>query len=147
MSHTLFVYGTLRHPEVRRAVLKEDVPASHCIQAFLAGHAVMAVAGTHYPLIEARPKQADIEDVEGLILTGLTDAQIDALDRFEGADYRRFEVQVVLADGTHRQSDIYRTINPLKTDGPWVYDKWLAAGGLEAFLADELDPDGVKRPE
>ncbi len=83
----LLAYGTLMWPEVLEVVIgrcMEGVPAT------LHGYLRLRVTGELYPAIVP----AEREDVEGILYTGLTDADFRHLDRFEGEAYDRVEVQV-----------------------------------------------------
>ncbi|SFC68170.1 gamma-glutamylcyclotransferase family protein [Streptomyces aidingensis] len=77
----LFVYGTLRFPEVLRALLgrvPERVPAA------VRGWRAAALDGRAYPGLV--PRAAAV--TEGALLRGLAAADWAVLDRFEGDEYR-----------------------------------------------------------
>ncbi|HET6636159.1 MAG TPA: gamma-glutamylcyclotransferase family protein [Streptomyces sp.] len=76
----LFVYGTLRFPQVLQALLGR-VPDSRAGTA--AGWRTAALAGRVYPgLVPAADATA-----EGLLLTGVSPGERERLDEFEGAAY------------------------------------------------------------
>jgi gamma-glutamylcyclotransferase (GGCT)/AIG2-like uncharacterized protein YtfP len=85
--NTLFVYGTLQDPGICRVLLGR-MPES--AWAALDGYVRLAVRGEAYPAMV--PKTAG--RVEGLVLTGLSEAEMAALDVYEGDEYRRGEVDV-----------------------------------------------------
>ncbi|GAA2435489.1 gamma-glutamylcyclotransferase family protein [Streptomyces macrosporus] len=87
----LFVYGTLRFPEVLRALLGR-VPAR--TPADVAGWRAAPLEGRLYPgLVPAE------ETVTGLLLEDLTPAEWRVLDAFEGDEYDRR--RLALTDGRH----------------------------------------------
>lgn len=99
--HRVFSYGTLRQPEVQRALYGREVPTT---ADALPGHrldwvtitddAVIATSGSdRHPILHPG---AQTDAVDGAYLD-LTDAELAATDRYEVADYARREV--VLASG------------------------------------------------
>ena len=95
MANALFVYGTLRDPEICTRLLGR-MPES--APALLHGHVRLAVRGEPYPAIV--PDGA--RTVDGLLLTGLSTAELVALDGYEGDEYRRIEVSVKTDAGLAR---------------------------------------------
>ncbi|MEW2353183.1 gamma-glutamylcyclotransferase family protein [Spirillospora sp. NPDC029432] len=85
----LFVYGTLRFPEVLEALLGRVPRLS---PARVRGWSVRALAGEVYPGMVAEPGAA----AEGVLIIGLDPAERDLLDAFEGEPY---EVVAVPLDG------------------------------------------------
>ncbi|MES1227129.1 MAG: gamma-glutamylcyclotransferase family protein [Armatimonadota bacterium] len=91
----LFVYGTLRQPEVQRAVFGRPVEG---VEATLFGwkidtitisdERVLALSGTNIHRV-LRPGGAT-DRVDGMILT-LTQTELQAADEYETNDYKRMK--------------------------------------------------------
>lgn len=99
----LFSYGTLRQPEVQRALFGREVASApdaltgYALSTVLIGDpAVVETSGLEEHLIVS--ETGDPADrVEGIVLT-LTPAELAAADAYETADYAR--VTVTLSSGT-----------------------------------------------
>jgi len=89
----LFAYGTLMFPEVRRALIGDDLPTA---PVELAGYARYTVRHPHlapFPAIVPRPDR----EVTGVLLYDLDAVARDALDQFERIDaglYRKVVLSV-----------------------------------------------------
>ncbi|KAI1814798.1 AIG2-like family-domain-containing protein [Poronia punctata] len=96
-THTAFFYGTLMAPEVFFTVCyrgaTNDVGLLRSLHKFqpaiLHGYCRRRVMQADYPGIVADPDH----EVRGMIVTGLTDANMYHLDQFEGREYVRKEVK------------------------------------------------------
>ncbi len=86
-EHTLFVYGSLLSPEVLELVIGRVAEAE---TAVLKGYACYYVEGATFPAIiqEAGAR------TNGKLLSGLSDGEIAALDRYEDTFYQRLSVKV-----------------------------------------------------
>ncbi|MCD0452383.1 gamma-glutamylcyclotransferase [Actinocorallia sp. API 0066] len=84
----LFVYGTLRFPEVLDALLGRVPPTS---PASASGWRVAALPGAAYPGLVAAQGTA-----RGLLLHGLSAAELDVLHAYEDDDYT---VETIALDG------------------------------------------------
>lgn len=114
----LFAYGTLRDPDVLRAVLGR-VPATDA-GARMHGHVALTVVGDSYPILVPRAGAV----TPGSILAGLGAADWLALDRYEGPGYRRLPVRVSTADGMVA-ADAYFPLRGLRaTDAAWDLADW-----------------------
>ncbi len=105
-SRPLFVYGSLRDPEVRTMLLGPHPGLTTC-PAVLPGYARQTVPGFGYPFVV--PADADAQ-VVGELLLGLTDEDLARLDDYEDLDaglYERVSVLVETADG-QRDAWTYR---------------------------------------
>jgi gamma-glutamylcyclotransferase (GGCT)/AIG2-like uncharacterized protein YtfP len=95
----LFVYGSLRDPDIRRFVLgHSDVTT---MPATLAGHVVERVPSFDFPFLV--PTDDDTSQVEGELLLGLTAGDYVMLDSYEDTDhglYVRARVRLQTADGS-----------------------------------------------
>lgn len=98
--HKLFTYGTLQHPEVMRVVTGKTFPTQH---ARLEGYSLHRLRGLSYPGIRLRPKAC----VDGLLHTGLSGSDLEALDAFEDAFYRRLGLSVTTSTGAKHQAQVY----------------------------------------
>jgi gamma-glutamylcyclotransferase (GGCT)/AIG2-like uncharacterized protein YtfP len=79
-SEGLFVYGTLRFPEVLRVLLGR-VPELR--PARVVGWRARALPGAVYPGLVADPQG----EADGLLMTGLREAEWRLLDAYEGESY------------------------------------------------------------
>ncbi|GAA6006759.1 hypothetical protein JCM11491_003171 [Sporobolomyces phaffii] len=145
MSHTLYFYGTLCVPQVLERVLDHAVDSLEIRDALLHGHVRLRVKGQDYPgLVTAReaehvpgftaPRHSDA-GVQGVVVSGLTDADVAALDEFEGTEYARGQCHPVsLGDSSKTFPDTiyYRWVAPLSDLAP---EAWT----LSEFLRDALD--------
>ena len=138
----LFIYGTLQHEDVRSAVLGHDGDDHHFVPATLPDHAVYHVAGTAYPMIVAEPGAV----AHGLLWYGLSAADYQRLDRFEGAHYQRHPVQIMPAEGADIIiAELYQPDLILPQGDRWDYRHWTVSG-LSQFLEVDFDLDGVRSP-
>ncbi len=88
-THRLFAYGTLQVPEVLEAVSgvrRRGVPA------LLAGFRCFRVPGKPYPAIVSQAASS----VRGLLYEGLSGAELELLDYYEGELYERRELPVTV---------------------------------------------------
>ncbi|MFB8274703.1 gamma-glutamylcyclotransferase family protein [Nocardia colli] len=89
-GHSLFVYGTLRFPEVLK-VLIDRVP--NLVTAVAPGWRVAALPGRLYPGLVPEPDTL----AHGLLLTGLTLGEWEILDAFEDDEYDLRAIQLAAA--------------------------------------------------
>ena len=131
----LFVYGTLRDPELLSAVLGR--PATG-LAAAAPGFAAVHYPGRIYPALVRRPGAA----TAGLILTNLTPFELDLLDAFEGEEYRRAVVPVMIDEELH-EAFAYLPAVPVRNQPDWSLETWQETHkarvlGSEKASADEL---------
>ncbi len=110
----LFAYGTLIFPEVMEAVLNRRPPMR---PAALEDHAALQVRGAPYPGLAPRPGVR----AAGILWEGLSEADLAALDAYEGDGFTRRAVEVVCR-GTRRPALVYVPApgrEPELTGAPW----------------------------
>jgi gamma-glutamylcyclotransferase (GGCT)/AIG2-like uncharacterized protein YtfP len=100
MPCNIFTYGSLMFPAVWGQVVRD--PYRSC-KATLKGHARYAIADASYPGVIKQPDAV----VEGILYLDVGSADVARLDAFEGKEYRRVAVQVVLADGAQVDAQAY----------------------------------------
>ena len=128
----LFVYGTLRDPDVRRLVLGRPVEPADALPATAPGLAAVFYPGRTYPALVAVPDGA----APGTLLTGLSPADLAVLDAFEGPEYARRPVEVIV-NGGPRAADVYWPATGIAADAPrWRLAEWVSRHKA-AFLAAE----------
>ncbi|MFM8637365.1 MAG: gamma-glutamylcyclotransferase family protein, partial [Betaproteobacteria bacterium] len=98
---TCFTYGSLMWPDIMARVCGREVLALQHTQAWLLGHVRHPVRGQDYPGLVP---QSGAQALQGVLYTGLTPQDLQRLDTFEGQEYERVPVEVVLE-------------NPATTDG------------------------------
>lgn len=139
MAPPLFVFGTLRHDALRRAVAGSALPGT---PAVLPGHAVARALGPDgapqpFPILTPRPGAG----AEGLLLA--PDAEQQArLDLYERLFRYRPEPVEVLSDGQTVSALVYRAEEESWAAGPdWEIDAWardwaaLRTGAAEEVMA------------
>lgn len=120
MTLPLFLFGTLCHPPLLEAVVGKT-PHATCKPAVLPGFSVTAVSGGRFPVISAEAGAA----AAGVVLSGLTEADCEALDYYE-AIFEYTLQPVVLEHGMAARAY-------LPPQGRWhCTDLW----DLEAWLRD-----------
>ncbi len=122
----LFAYGTLMWPEVITAVIGR-CPAGE--PAMLPGYRRLRVKGEHYPVIVRSAGDA----VEGIVYCGLTAAEFERLDAFEGEEYDRIAVSIgQVKASVYVLSEEWKHI---ADSMPW-FPEQLSAEHLAAFCAE-----------
>ncbi|PPR00792.1 hypothetical protein CVT24_000757 [Panaeolus cyanescens] len=105
MSRIAFFYGTLMHPRILQRVIKNDGVHLECCPAVLTDFTRHKVKGADYPglipyskgkTLFDHPLTTEEKSVRGTVVKGLTEADLEALDRFEGDEYIRRPVQAHL---------------------------------------------------
>ncbi|SDG02338.1 NUDIX domain-containing protein [Sulfitobacter delicatus] len=116
----LFIYGSLRHLPLLEIVLGREASQIELSPAVLPGYRVSAAAEGPFPTIAAE----NGAQAGGLLIRGLSDADIARLDFYEGAfDYDL--VPLTLADG--QGAEVYLPQpGRWQADGPWSLAQWEA---------------------
>ncbi|KAK4143713.1 AIG2-like family-domain-containing protein [Dichotomopilus funicola] len=166
-TYTAFFYGTLMAPEVFYSVCygRKEVPpsiaAQHTFQpALLHNYCRRRVRYADYPGIIEDPRH----DVFGILATGLTRANMQKLDYFEGSQYERRKVKVSLLDkvgdahgegnveGEERETEVYVFLEERDLESKeWDLEEfrrdkmkyWTRAG----HTFDDCDPDNPAKVE
>jgi len=127
----LFVYGTLRDPDILAAVLGRRSVAG--VTAVLHGYRAVLYPGRSYPaLAPARGWSA-----AGLLIAGLLPEDFAALDAFETQEYRREPVRVETAAGP-AEAQTYMPAVEIGADAPeWTLEEWTLRHKA-AMLSGEL---------
>ncbi|KAI8657652.1 putative gamma-glutamylcyclotransferase [Fusarium keratoplasticum] len=122
-DNTAFFYGTLMAPEVFFSVCYGDKNPPKVIKdlhtftpAILEGYCRHRVQFADYPGVIAEKGHT----VLGIYATGLTDANVQKLDNFEGSEYTKTAVQVKLmkkdgdktSEGERKETSVYVFNNP-----------------------------------
>lgn len=102
----LFCYGTLCAPNTIRAVIGR-VPAARL--AVLPNYACYRVSGKPYPGVVADQSSS----TEGLLYSGLTDAELKKLDVYEGGEYLRQRQNITIFPSRQSLQAWVYVIHPL----------------------------------
>ncbi|NQV60512.1 MAG: gamma-glutamylcyclotransferase [Alphaproteobacteria bacterium] len=142
-SQNFFFYGTLIDPDVRRLVLGADPAEGDGLAAWLPGFTVRYVPRARYPALLAKPGAR----APGIVVAGLSNGQARALDRYEGAGYRR-EVRLVRgADGRRVAAMVYLPMSHLLTiPRPWSYETWRKRDKMHFLRTSGLSNHLRQRP-
>jgi hypothetical protein len=129
----LFVYGTLRDPDLLMAVLGRLLLPGTVHAARAPGFRVVEYPGRSYPGITRVPGAA-----EGLLITGISPFERDLLDAWEGGEYRRTPIAAMLADEPElHEADAYVPAIALPTDAhDWSLSRWQAEHKARALVID-----------
>jgi gamma-glutamylcyclotransferase (GGCT)/AIG2-like uncharacterized protein YtfP len=122
--NTCFTYGSLMCEDIFAAVTGLDARG---VDARLDGYSRHPVIGTDYPGI----RLATASSVPGRLYFDLPPLAIERLDRFEGDEYRREAVSVVLADGSQSDAWVYvfdSAQHQRLGDTAWDFDRFLRSG-------------------
>ena len=124
----VFVYGSLMYLPVWGQVVKGVYP---CLNAVAQGYQRHAVPGETYP---AMIENADAQ-VQGLVWLNLRPDDVKRLDAFEGPEYERREIEVLLnTSGDTMKAEAYIWLNPsVLTAELWSISRF-EAEGMQAFL-------------
>ena len=132
MSSHVFTYGSLMFPQVWSRVVRGNYRS---VQARLDGHVRLEVKGETYPGMIARPGAM----VGGVLYFDVSPADIDALDAFEGSEYRRETVRVVLASGETVEAGTYLYLLPQKlSESPWRPEGFQMARFIDSYCRGKL---------
>ncbi|SFZ85396.1 Gamma-glutamyl cyclotransferase, AIG2-like [Devosia enhydra] len=132
----LFVYGTLRDPELLMRLLGRPVPHTALLPAAAPGWRAVALARHPWPVLARSPGHA----AEGLLVLGLTAFERDLLDAWEGEGYRRLPLPVMV-EAELFEADAYLPVSPPSLSAPdWDFARWqlnhraaaLVSAGAEA---------------
>lgn len=117
-----FFYGTLMDPDVLAAVIGRRVLPARVKAATLAGWRRVGLKGTPYPVVVPG---AAADRVEGVLVTGLTAADVRNLKRFEGAAYGVEAVTVATDDGAGVSAQAFVPMKGIAaTDTEWDFEIW-----------------------
>jgi nudix-type nucleoside diphosphatase (YffH/AdpP family) len=145
----LFLFGTLRHPPLLRAVLAEESRAT-TRPARLAGHAVRQAAGEVFPLLVPAPG----ETAEGLLLENASAEDLARLDFYEAMFGYDRQAITVDTDRGAAAADVYvPRPGRWSAGGPWDLALWaqgwgaptLRAAGEVLARAGHVSPDAAGR--
>jgi gamma-glutamylcyclotransferase (GGCT)/AIG2-like uncharacterized protein YtfP len=140
MTAPLFVYGTLRDPELLAAVLGRAIRPGEAEPAIAPGFRATFYPGRTYPaLIRAPGGSAD-----GLLLLALSRFELDLLDAFEGEEYRRAIVPVIMDQELHEAS-AYLPAIPVVGDDPWQLEVWQAEHKSRVLGGDAAQAAEIRR--
>jgi gamma-glutamylcyclotransferase (GGCT)/AIG2-like uncharacterized protein YtfP len=117
MPGLLFVYGTLRDPDLLSGVLGRPASGQN---AAAPGLAVVHYPGRIYPALIRRPGAA----APGLVLTDLTPFEMDLLDAFEGTEYRRGVIPVMIGEELHEAFAYMPAVAVLADSPEWTLAGW-----------------------
>lgn len=131
----LFVYGTLQDADILGAALGRAVDVSALKPAMAPGYRTVFFPDRVYPALVP----AEHQHAAGLLLECLQYPDLAALDAFEGEEYRRGEIHVVV-NGATIAAEVYLPVIPLPDTQPaWTLDQWtrhhkpsVLAGEIEA---------------
>jgi len=144
VSLPLFVYGTLRDPDILLAVLGHALEPAQIVAATAPDHRIALYPKQVYPgLIAARGETA-----QGTLLIDLSLDDLDRLDAYEGRDYARQTLRVK-ARGTIEVASVYMPTIAIAADAPaWRLSDWQRNHKAAALVAEAeaaARPRGRKR--
>jgi len=140
MPELLFVYGTLRDPDLLAGVLGRPLSAGTMLTATAPGFAALHYPGRIYPALVRAPGAA----APGLLLTDLTPFERDLLDAFEGAEYRRAPIPVMVAAELHEAFAYLPAIEVPASAAPWSLEAWQVEHKPRVLAAERAGADEIR---
>ena len=139
MTLPLFVYGTLRDPDLLSAVLGRKLRPAGLHVARAPGFRAVPYPGRIYPALIRVPGAA----AEGLLLIDLTAFERDLLDAFEGEEYRRAPVATIVEEDLFEAEAYLPAIKVANEGADWSLAHWQRQHkphvlGAEAASAAEI---------
>jgi hypothetical protein len=133
----LFVYGTLRDPDLIATVLGRPLRPGSAHPARAPGFKAVHYPGRIYPALIRSPGAA----AEGLLITGLTPFERDLLDAYEGEEYRRGPIATMLADEPElHEADAYLPVVAVPMDAhDWSLSRWQAEHKPQALVRESAE--------
>ena len=130
MACHVFTYGSLMFAPVWQRVVRGNYRFE---PARVDGFARFAIVGETYPGMVAQ----DGASVAGMLYFDADDSDIAALDAFEGDDYRREPVRVVLDAGGTVDAHTYIYLLPQKLSSlPWQPEAFRMAHFIGTYFRD-----------
>ena len=127
VNGNIFTYGSLMFDEVWRQVVTGQY---HSESAVLHHHRRHALTGLSYPGVVAAPG----EQVAGRLYLDVSAGDMARLDAFEGSEYRRDALQVLLASGEPASAWTYIWLDPQRLSGqPWQSDAFRLREFLQTY--------------
>lgn len=140
MERPLFVYGTLRDDQMLAAVLNRPLQPGERLPAVAPGHVTVHYPGRAYPALLRQPGGV----APGNVLIRLTRFELDLLDRFEGDEYRRGVVPVMIDEELH-EADAYLPVVEVRGNAPWSLEQWQALHKLQALPREAMAADEIRQ--
>ncbi len=141
---SVFVYGTLQSAKVLQVLLGSRAPTlgnGRMVPAVLHGYRRFAIKDCVFPaIVSAASAESVVQSgaaapaenvsVQGLLLTGLTEPELDVFDAFEDEDYTKERLTVELKQNAQSKQDAF--VYVWKEEAKHLlYDEW----DLDHFLA------------
>lgn len=140
MPDLLFVYGTLRDPDLLAAVLARPLNGAAIFPAIAPGHRVVTYPSRTYPALVRAPGAT----AEGLVLADLTPFELDLLDAYEGAEYRRGRIPVILDEELH-ETFAYLPASAIPADAPpWTLAAWQESYKPRALVSERAAAETLR---
>ena len=132
MATPLFVYGTLRDPDLLVGVLGRSLRADVALAAAAPGFRAVLYPNRVYPALLRSPGTA----AAGLVLMDLSPFERDLLDAYEGEEYRRQVLPVMIGEELH-EAEAYMPAIAVPADAaPWSLEHWQATHKSHVLRAE-----------
>jgi len=132
MPSHIFTYGSLMFPEVWQRVVRGSYRAAAAVAA---GYARREIAGETYPGMIVQPEGS----VQGVLYFDVDERDIAALDAFEGSEYRREAISVLLASGDAVAAGTYIYLPAHKlSESPWQPEAFQMERFIGSYCRDKL---------
>lgn len=118
----LFVYGTLRDPDLLAGVLGRPLRGGALHVARAPGFRAVQYPGRVYPALVRAPGG----NAEGLLVTDISPFERDLLDAFEGDEYRRGPIAVMLEEELFEADAYLPAIAIAAGAHDWSLSRWQA---------------------
>ncbi|WP_052726515.1 gamma-glutamylcyclotransferase family protein [Devosia epidermidihirudinis] len=143
VSLPLFVYGTLRDDDVLAAVLCHAVDDKHVKSATALGYQALCYPGRTYPALVASAGATAM----GQLLGDLTATDLARLDAFEGAEYQRVRITVLVGTTPQLALAYLPTIDIADDSATWSLEYWRAhhKAAMMLDLTGAAGQDGLHR--
>jgi gamma-glutamylcyclotransferase (GGCT)/AIG2-like uncharacterized protein YtfP len=140
MAELLFVYGTLRDPDLLAGVLARPLSADAMLPAAAPGFRAVHYPNRTYPALVRAPGAS----ADGLVLTDLTAFERDLLDAFEGTEYRRQIVPVMIGEELH-EAFAYLPAVAVPADAPlWTLEAWQTNHKRRVLVSEQAGADEIR---
>lgn len=128
----IFTYGSLMFPQIWQRVVRGNYRSA---PATASGYARYALADDTYPGMIARPQTT----VEGVLYFDVDAQDVAALDAFEGSEYRRDQIDVVIDSSETVIACTYIFMAEQRLSGlPWEPQAFQMSRFIGSYCRDKL---------